>query len=304
MSIRFDCPNCQSLLGASDDHADSIVKCPRCQNTLQLSDVSLPKVAPIIFRALVNEAFRSPRGCGKNHVAPSTERLVGRLELASVCSTSGPASLSASSSKRTRNVSASIGRLAFFCARLSMSLLVPAVTRADLIYNIQNYPSDQSGHTLSGTITTDGTIGTLTAGNIVSWVVTFDGTESFRSTDSGAITGVQSLDATSTSLTLSNLNFGSVLNLGVSISGVEADELFWRNSFLSSQLLYLAKYNSAQLWSTTTPSLGGREPWLIAVPPTIPEPSSLAIAGSAITCGVGFWLKRKRRRQRKIPSQS
>ena len=180
------------------------------------------------------------------------------------------------------------------------------MTRADLIYNIQNYPSDQSGHTLSGTITTDGTIGTLTSGNIVSWVVTLDGTESFRSTDSGAITGVESLDATSTNLTLSNSNFASVLNLGVSISNVEADEVFWRNSSLSSQLLYLAKYNSAQIWSTTTPSLGGSEPWLIAVAQssTVPEPSSLPIAGSAIICGIGVCVRRMRIRHRKILTQS
>ena len=203
-------------------------------------------------------------------------------------------------------MSATVGRCAFSCACLYMWLVVPPVTRADLIYNIQNYPSDQSGHALSGTITTDGSIGTLTSSNIVSWVVTFDGTQTFRSTDSGAFAGVQSLDASSTNLTLSNSNFASVLNLGVLVSNTEADELFWRNSFLSSQLLYLAKYNSAQLWSTTNPSLGGSEPWVITIAQSsaVPEPSSLAIVGSVITCGVVFWRVRKQRSRPQVSART
>ena len=32
---------------------------------------------------------------------------------------------------------------------------------ADMVYQLVNYPLDQGGHTLSGTITTDGTIGDL-----------------------------------------------------------------------------------------------------------------------------------------------
>jgi Putative transposase len=35
-----------------------------------------------------------------------------------------------------------------------------------IVYNIQNYASLQNGYTLSGTITTDGTIGTLTSAEL------------------------------------------------------------------------------------------------------------------------------------------
>jgi len=66
-----------------------------------------------------------------------------------------------------------------------MLLVVPQMTRAALIYNIQTIPYDQDGHTLSGTITTDGSIGTLIASDIKSWVVTFDNNYTIQSTDSG-----------------------------------------------------------------------------------------------------------------------
>ena len=39
--------------------------------------------------------------------------------------------------------------------------------RADITYNIVNYQTSQEGDTLSGSITTDGTIGVLTTANIV-----------------------------------------------------------------------------------------------------------------------------------------
>ena len=41
--------------------------------------------------------------------------------------------------------------------------LPPAVLAESMTYDIQNYPTDQNGWTLSGTITTDGKIGVLSA---------------------------------------------------------------------------------------------------------------------------------------------
>ena len=51
-----------------------------------------------------------------------------------------------------------------------LALLLTGTGRADTItYLIQNYPADQGGHTLSGTIVTDGKTGALAASNILSW---------------------------------------------------------------------------------------------------------------------------------------
>jgi len=105
--------------------------------------------------------------------------------------------------------------VSFTIASLCLLLVVPQMTRAgDITYDIQNYPSDQVDyntgsfdHSVSGTIMTDGTIGTLIATNILSWSVTFDNNpaETFQSTTLGypSIYAISGLVATSSgSLTL------------------------------------------------------------------------------------------------------
>ncbi len=53
---------------------------------------------------------------------------------------------------------------------LVVVLLVPeSKARADTIYTLINYPDGAGGLNLTGSITTDGTIGTLAPGDILSW---------------------------------------------------------------------------------------------------------------------------------------
>ena len=190
----------------------------------------------------------------------------------------------------------------FALACVYMLLLVTRPTQASLVYDIQNYPSDQNGNTVSGTITTDGTIGTLDNSNISSWVVTFNGTETYRSTDAGAFVSVQDLEATASSLTLSDSGFSVVLHLGVFKNGKEVNEFYCRNSFYTSppeysELYYLAYFDSQKLWETKTPSMGGNDnkPWVIAVAEStaVPEPSTLVMAGGASVCGFALALRRR-----------
>ena len=57
------------------------------------------------------------------------------------------------------------------CASATVAFVVllnlPRIAKADLSYSIQNYPTDQNGANLTGTITTDGVIGTLAASDIL-----------------------------------------------------------------------------------------------------------------------------------------
>ena len=63
-----------------------------------------------------------------------------------------------------------MGRFALAAASLIVLLAFPLLCDAGTItYSIQNYPSDQNQASLSGTITTDGTIGDLAASDILSW---------------------------------------------------------------------------------------------------------------------------------------
>jgi hypothetical protein len=53
---------------------------------------------------------------------------------------------------------------------LFLTLSPTATTKGgSIVYNLQSYPDLQNGYTVSGTITTDGTIGTLTSANITAW---------------------------------------------------------------------------------------------------------------------------------------
>jgi hypothetical protein len=101
-----------------------------------------------------------------------------------------------------------MSRLALFALlSLILSLCPFASLRAGPItYDLNNYPDQQNGWTLSGTITTDGTIGTLTYNNIMAW--------NFTETKGTTVYGLSStqrnhfiidhLTATSTQLTLAS----------------------------------------------------------------------------------------------------
>lgn len=83
-----------------------------------------------------------------------------------------------------------------------------STTAASITYIIQNYASLQDGYTLSGTITTDGNVGTLSASDITGWsFTTSGGPNGFTASATGAGTGVDLLSnlvASTTQLTLAD----------------------------------------------------------------------------------------------------
>ena len=188
--------------------------------------------------------------------------------------------------------------LSFATATLCLLLAVSRTTRADMIYDIQNYPSDQQGHTVTGTITTDGIIGPLTEADIKSWTVTFDqGTRdayTFSSTPLNAEVFVAGVQATPTNMTMSApTSASSETRLSLEVVGGEApsNDLQWAR-YLSSptgeQLNLEGSYsahgkNGDRLWYTGNPQVGGTDPWVLAVAPAsaIPEPASLWLLGTA-----------------------
>jgi len=149
--------------------------------------------------------------------------------------------------------------VSFTIASLCLLLVVPQMTRAgDITYDIQNYPSDQVDyntgsfdHSVSGTIMTDGTIGTLIATNILSWSVTFDNNpaETFQSTTLGypSIYAISGLVATSSgSLTLgpgSNLVFYYANTNSYGTTSLSAG-LDWYNASYNGSSLYQGAWNT------------------------------------------------------------
>jgi len=169
------------------------------------------------------------------------------------------------------------------------------MTKADITYEIQNYPSQQVDldtgsfeHNVSGTITTNGTIGALTPADILSWSVTFDGTFTFSSSVIFPDL-MTSVFATATQITTTG--YFVLLN-----PIIQDEQLSYNYSPHTGE--YLGENNVVgYLWDTDTTTLGGNTNWIVAE--VVPEPSTLVIAGLASVCGIAYGLARKRRAQRK-----
>jgi hypothetical protein len=170
---------------------------------------------------------------------------------------------------------------------------VPNAGAQDITYNLVNYPTEQNGYSLSGQITTDGTIGPLAGSNVVSWAVEVNGTSSFHD----GITEVDGypLDATPTELRL----------LGGQTAG---DELVLSSQNEMDMLVYTIDYQwaSGDCFGSEWCDLNGKTmwddplyseplPWVIAQTATVPEPSAFALLGTALAALSVVCLRRRAR---------
>ena len=185
---------------------------------------------------------------------------------------------------------------------LSGAAIAPSATKADITYTLENYTADQSGHTVTGTITTDGVTGTITDADIESWTVTID-TTTFSSTMTGASVQLfgTHVQASTTAITLAagtNISPNASLELRV-ITLALADIILYNRPF-SEAPNYAGVVNSATLWNTTNPSMGGTDPWVIATAATaVPEPSTAIAAGFGAVAFLAYGWYRHRREQRR-----
>jgi hypothetical protein len=172
----------------------------------------------------------------------------------------------------------------------------------DITYTIQNYLADQNGATLSGTITTDGVIGNLAQGDILSWsyTITGDGESPVTVTSSDPFAGVEvdgSVVASATSITIAVPPVVPenqlILDASTGSTAVElgyvrlADDLGGGGGYRGDAL------GTTAGWDTTNPSMGGTNPWVIAEVSSVPEPSSLTLAGLGLACTVTAGVARK-----------
>jgi PEP-CTERM motif len=173
---------------------------------------------------------------------------------------------------------------------LGTLLFVPHITEAGQItYAIQNYPADQNGYTLSGSITTDGNLGTLSTSDIVAWTWTISGPGGPPLTGSGAPgeAFADFLIATSQQLVLPQYqSTDAYLSLVEESGSQEGNRVNWERSSIASGQApeYFASLTSppTDLWDTLNPGMGGTDPWVIAVAAAVPEPSSVVLLGLGI----------------------
>ena len=180
-------------------------------------------------------------------------------------------------------------------------LAVPhSLEAGQITYTIQNYPADQNGASLAGTITTDGAIGNLAIADILSWswTITPAGGTATTVSSSDALTAViifESVVASRSSITLAgNANNAFALTQSDTSGDVFNDLDYER--FVGEEQQYVGQL-TGDVWVTRNPVMGGTDPWVIAEVATVPEPTSLRLTGMGAVFGVAYSLARKRFRR-------
>ena len=180
--------------------------------------------------------------------------------------------------------------------------IVPAAVQAGTIaYDIQNYPAEQNGHTLSGLIITDGTIGALATSNILSWTVTIDSSITFSGGASSAgIVGDVEASATQITMAQPPASPGLIGHTELFLGSDASHFLLWvRNTAPPPGGAHINVYKAVNgdplnpVWDTNPEdSLGGTDPWVIA---ENPEPASLTLMSVGGVALLGYGWRRRRR---------
>jgi PEP-CTERM motif len=173
-----------------------------------------------------------------------------------------------------------------------------------ITYNIESYAALQNGYTMSGTITTDGTIGTLASADVTGWSFSVTGPTSYQLTSLTPTAGffLDNLTATATSLTLAPPTAGqeSLLGFEGGSFGSTITNLQYDRNPANPAEGGPATDSYSSFNGTSTPSgiawkdvvdnppglqLGGST-WVIATvtASAVPEPSTLTLALLGMAC--------------------
>ena len=192
--------------------------------------------------------------------------------------------------------------------------LVAFVTDAwagDITYIIVDYPLNEADtvtsgtDTVSGTIVTNGTLGTITSADIIGGTITWTNPVYRSYTPPDLSTGLTSvmwssgLEATPTALLVPA---GGELFIESHQGGPYNEFVLWDDGYADSPLNYKGFVQTTDYpvrnlfgWNATPPtaspgSIAANDPWVIAT--AVPEPATLTLLGTALLGLGAFYLRR------------
>jgi PEP-CTERM motif len=152
-----------------------------------------------------------------------------------------------------------------------------------ITYNIVNMPEYQGGYTVTGTITTDGTIGDV-LGHITAWNIQFGGATLSSTSGISEIGPSVGVMASATELYLAQPQSELVFD-GYDPSDFKLDAVIgWQLNGSSTEFaIQLGEDQGPVLYPGPTPNPN----WVIATA-SVPEPSTLIMLGIATVCFVAY----------------
>jgi hypothetical protein len=179
-------------------------------------------------------------------------------------------------------------------AALALVLLASIAHAGNITYNLVNYPADQDGFSLSGQITTDGMVGTLSGTDVQSWSVTLRKADTSFAYDnhSGYLREFTGVSATNDQLLLLPGLSNRLHLVGTAIPNLTSVVAY--NNYNAPASGHPSLYTGTAVpfksdgWATMNPKMNGSEPWIIAQ--AVPEPSTLFLLATLPV----FWFCRRR----------
>jgi hypothetical protein len=205
-------------------------------------------------------------------------------------------------------------RSGMLCVLGASMLVVSCGTRtaqANTIYNLISFPTVQNGYSVTGTITTDGRLGTLAYNDIIATSITSvnNGVSTYQNLHPDHVYGSTGLFATSTGLFLPAVPVeGPSPNFSIGSTGNDAVTLRYDYAANAGTgyVDYFGSVNhptaATNLWRTSGDNLLNLtgQPWLIAQSSTVPEPSAALLLGIGVATLVGMTRLRGERIRRKF----